>query len=637
MKTRMPGSRIGASPSGERARLVAPHPRPIIELQRTAGNGAVGALIQRCANGRPCAACAAAAAERPQRDLRRLTISRPDDRSEHEAERVADRVMRTAAPVVHRKCASCGDEEHKLHRKALDTPAADRAAGGAVPAVVHQALEAGGGRPLDPGTRAFFEPRFGADFSHVRVHTNGRAVAAARSVSARAFTVGRDVVFGQNQYAPTVETGRRLLAHELTHVLQQGPALLQRACGERAIGSPTGCIARDPTFVPGHLFKFNRGCDDFAARPPQEKALLGFVAALPATATVQIHGFASMDGPAPFNSNLACARALKALAVLTGKGRISASRITGVFSHGPTPGTAADRRSVTIVATTPPKLRRHRFRAAAASFLSCALCNPFTDDGTLGVAPPVTEPAPGSSLRQKHHVEAELGTFDARTIAPGTTLVTSGTDIGVSHFCGVGAPAHVVSSLPPGPPLLVTSSTGVQGIQVERELSTRVGATVLPTLPGAPCGPVGTNPLIPVIGNRFRMRLFADGTKESEFVSATLYPSHLLYEDGALKMFRGAPVHPATDFFAWAASSPAPGGLPAAILGFKAMRFACCNPALSAIKCGTVCVGGFSVPGPGFSPIALAAHVRALHAAPCPTPCAPAGASCPPIVRPSNP
>jgi hypothetical protein len=77
------------------------------------------------------------------------------------------------------------------------------------------------GQPLDPATRTFMEPRFGHDFSRVRVHTDARAAESARAVNALAYTVGRDVVFGVGQYAPGTSEGRRMLAHELTHVMQQ--------------------------------------------------------------------------------------------------------------------------------------------------------------------------------------------------------------------------------------------------------------------------------------------------------------------------------------------------------------------------------------------------------------------------------
>ena len=82
----------------------------------------------------------------------------------------------------------------------------------------------GGGQPLPESTRAHFESRFGQDFSKVRVHADSNAVEAARAVNARAFTVGRDIVLGKEQYAPWTEEGRKLLAHELTHTLQQDGA-----------------------------------------------------------------------------------------------------------------------------------------------------------------------------------------------------------------------------------------------------------------------------------------------------------------------------------------------------------------------------------------------------------------------------
>src|SRR5207344_1937947 len=76
----------------------------------------------------------------------------------------------------------------------------------------------GPGQPLGPATRAYFEPRFGYDFSQVRVHSDTRAAESARSVNALAYTLGSNVVFGAGQYAPASSAGQRLLAHELAHV-----------------------------------------------------------------------------------------------------------------------------------------------------------------------------------------------------------------------------------------------------------------------------------------------------------------------------------------------------------------------------------------------------------------------------------
>lgn len=96
-----------------------------------------------------------------------------------------------------------------------------------VPPIVHEVLNSSGA-PLDAATRAYFEPRFGHDFSRVRVHTDEKAVESARLVNARAYTVGDNVVVGSGHYHPSSPSGRRLLAHELTHVVQQSnssPAL----------------------------------------------------------------------------------------------------------------------------------------------------------------------------------------------------------------------------------------------------------------------------------------------------------------------------------------------------------------------------------------------------------------------------
>jgi hypothetical protein len=95
------------------------------------------------------------------------------------------------------------------------------AGGVAVPPIVHDVLRSSG-HPLDEGTRTFFETRFGHDFSRIRIHTDARAGESAQAVDALAYTVGQDLVFGPGQYAPGTAAGTRVLAHELTHVVQQG-------------------------------------------------------------------------------------------------------------------------------------------------------------------------------------------------------------------------------------------------------------------------------------------------------------------------------------------------------------------------------------------------------------------------------
>jgi Domain of unknown function (DUF4157) len=102
-----------------------------------------------------------------------------------------------------------------------------------VPPIVYEVLGSPG-QPLDAGTRAFMELRFGHNFSNVRVHTDARAAKSARTVNALAYTVGRDVVFGTGQYMPQTSEGKRLLAHELTHVIQQYNSTIS---GDRSVSS----------------------------------------------------------------------------------------------------------------------------------------------------------------------------------------------------------------------------------------------------------------------------------------------------------------------------------------------------------------------------------------------------------------
>ena len=95
------------------------------------------------------------------------------------------------------------------------------------------------GRPLAPGTQKFFESAFDADFSKVRIHTGAQADEAARGVKAKAFTVGSDVFFGEGRFAPATSAGSRLLAHELTHVVQQGRGDVTIQHAGRTISSPS--------------------------------------------------------------------------------------------------------------------------------------------------------------------------------------------------------------------------------------------------------------------------------------------------------------------------------------------------------------------------------------------------------------
>ena len=189
----------------------------------------------------------------------KLTIGAPNDRFEQEADRVADEIVRmpdgnaaaldsagtSAESTVQRVCAGCEEEEEEtpdIQRQAeeeeeeeeevIQAKRADYQGPALMPEVADQIHDIrDGGRPLSAGERDYFEPRFGRDFSDVKIHTDGQAAEVSEAIHARAFTVGRDVVFGAGEYAPGTTTGRRLLAHELTHVVQQTGDHTQRRSG----------------------------------------------------------------------------------------------------------------------------------------------------------------------------------------------------------------------------------------------------------------------------------------------------------------------------------------------------------------------------------------------------------------------
>lgn len=154
-------------------------------------------------------------------------LNTPEDQYEQEKEHVARQVMHTPGPQLQRTCA-CGGlclgckNEPDTHRnlQAKRTQANDSVETVA-PSIVHKVLHSDG-QPLDLTTQRFMESRFKHDFSQVRVHTNTQADESARAVNALAYTVGQNVVFRLGRYDPTSMYGRRLLAHELTHVVQQG-------------------------------------------------------------------------------------------------------------------------------------------------------------------------------------------------------------------------------------------------------------------------------------------------------------------------------------------------------------------------------------------------------------------------------
>ena len=158
----------------------------------------------------------------------KLRVNAPGDKYEQEADRVADQVMQMPEPQLRRACpcgGGCprcqtkqpGKEHESLQPKRIGSSELGQPAS---PSIVNKVL-ALPGQPLDIETRAFFEPRFGRNFSSVRLHNDRQASQSAAEVQARAYTAGRHVVFGAGEYAPRTQVGRSLIAHELAHVVQQ--------------------------------------------------------------------------------------------------------------------------------------------------------------------------------------------------------------------------------------------------------------------------------------------------------------------------------------------------------------------------------------------------------------------------------
>jgi len=167
----------------------------------------------------------------------KLTVGPTNDVYEQEADAVADKVMRMGdhqqiqtkiSPLdIQRKCAACEEEEHAQRKE--DGVSHQRSE---APSIVSDAINTGGAS-LDGETKSFMENRFGHDFGNVKIHTDTIAAKSAQSINALAYTNGNSIVFNQGQYSPETESGKRLLAHELTHVVQQND--VQRSVVQRRV------------------------------------------------------------------------------------------------------------------------------------------------------------------------------------------------------------------------------------------------------------------------------------------------------------------------------------------------------------------------------------------------------------------
>lgn len=181
----------------------------------------------------------------------KLKVSQLGDAAEREADTIANAITAAPGAMVQLKCSACEEEEKREIRRKGSSPES------AAPAAGEDVVSAlGPGQPLDAAARDFFEPRFGMAFRAVRVHTGAAAAESARALNARAYTLGKDIVFGAGEYQAQTAEGKHLLAHELTHVVQQSsgsaPSTLQRdALPAQPDERVTACLGQTDDILPG--------------------------------------------------------------------------------------------------------------------------------------------------------------------------------------------------------------------------------------------------------------------------------------------------------------------------------------------------------------------------------------------------
>lgn len=561
-----------------------------------------------------------------------------------------------------------------------------------------------GGSTLPDSERSFFEPRFGRDFGSVRIHTGPDAAQIARSINARAFTIGRDVVFGANEYRPGTTEGRRLMAHELTHTVQQGvgSGIVQRQTSpkEETLGEKIRRIVTENAEKAHELY--NQLAEVVREYPESigmiNTALLTPARVVEATTEMNLNRMSWVDigkiwlwelggskyDQLSFGRN---ARTTKALMMAQGvrDARKKAQTLAGrkqkgvitekwsynvkEFSQGV--GTANLMTSLlgtyTSIITVEPqadssakihfrvinnsgwdsatRLRKgskekpgehrgiipnkergtgirlggtvkqewtwsehsnwggyktgdadgknkHSMRTAAVSYLSCVPCNAFTDDGERAWNPPENEPGEGPTFRMKHSADLNLTTNDGITITSANANHTH--TVGKTGYCGEYRAGHILDQR-----FKVERTkkipTNIEGIRIRSVFRTQLEADLPPTLPGAPCGLIGRNQMVPPIYNEYYAELYADGTQRSYFGPSSPYPFHYLYQNRDLKKSKGKPVSPEVNLDKWQGLMGKMGGA----TFFKALRVACLSPTQPYTFlpiCPSKCVENFSVP-----------------------------------------
>ena len=285
------------------------------------GESSIGLLQRKCDCGNKASILSGECAECQGKNMlglqTKLQVGDANDQYEREADSVAESVMRMPEPLGN------ASDQYLRAKPLIQRRVADQHCGvSAAPPSVHVVLRSPG-RPLDKTLRDFMEPRFGHDFSKVRIHSDRAAAESANSVNAKAYTVGQNIVFGRGQYSSETDAGRLLLAHELTHVVQQNSLtgnLVQRDLLENDPGTaPAMTCPLANTSVAGHQFSINFSVGGSTLSTNDKDVLAGFANEWnlsPVQPTVRVDGFASIDGGPEQNWPLSCDRALAVAAEL---------------------------------------------------------------------------------------------------------------------------------------------------------------------------------------------------------------------------------------------------------------------------------------------------------------------------------
>ncbi len=296
---------------------------------------------------------------------RKTSIGQPGDQLEREADMMAAQIVlpsgaffqsnffRPAGNTLQRKCQACEEEEKHVHRK--ESNMTETHSSEELNAYVNSLGSKGQAMPHQE--QQFFESRFGYNFSGVRLHTDSVAAKSAQSINALAYTSGNNIVFNSGQYSPETDSGKKLMAHELTHVVQQGSATgkIQRL-GDLSQVPPMACpvAASSPSAaVVTNLFPLSSSTLSAA----QKANIASFVVTWRTgggTDRIRVDGYASTPGADRFNWTLSCNRALAVVKELKDNG-VPAGMID-IFANGETSefGAQANNQAANISTTAAP-------------------------------------------------------------------------------------------------------------------------------------------------------------------------------------------------------------------------------------------------------------------------------------------